>query len=483
MQPTTPNQIPPAPAVLGALGSIEDGIRRAGYQAFMDFYEGRQWTTRPRRTTDTRTTVNYARPMVRKAVSYSLAEPVTHSIPKTATLSEEAAQLAERSLNDALAGAGANDLDAQLLTDASVYGDAALKVTWDHDVGALSLAAVHPNELLIWTDPRSPNEPIRAVHGYYLQGLSIAKHFGLPKSIEAGASTRELYPVLEDWTADTWSVTVNGWPVLAIKNPYGFVPYVPLINEPATGRQWGTSDLVDMIDICRELNKRISTLGDILNLSGAPIAVLENVSGTEGIEAAPGAKWELPEGAKAYLLDLLAGGGVQLHIDTINTLKTQLHDIAETPKSAFGDSGRALSGVAIAFDIQPLTQKVKRKRRALDRFYRARNRRVLSLLQQFGGAPVSADMITLPIYPPILPSDEEAMAKTAAMLVGSGIKSRRTASAELGVADPEEELKRVIEENELMALPTTTQEDEETNPDGTEASVRESDDPGQSDRS
>lgn len=483
MQPTTPNQIPPAPAALGSLGSIEDTIRRAGYQGLMDFYEGRQWNTRPRRTTDTRTTVNYARPMIRKAVSYSLSEPVTHSIPKTESLSEEAAQRAERSLNDALSAAGANDLDAQLLTDASVLGDAAIKVTWDRDAGALSLAAVHPNELLIWTDPRSPNEPIRAMHGYYLQGFSIAKHFGLPKSIEAGASNRELYPVIEDWTDTTWSVTVNGSPVLAVPNPYGFVPYVPLINEPSTARQWGTSDLVDMIDICRELNKRVSTLGDILNLSGAPIAVLENVSGTEGVEASPGAKWELPEGAKAYLLDLLAGGGVQLHIDAIAELKAQLHDIAETPKSAFGDSGKALSGVAIAFDIQPLTQKVKRKRRALDRFYRGRNRRVLSLLKQFAGAPVSADMITVPIYPAILPSDEEAMAKTASMLVASGIKSRRTAAAELGVADPEEELLRVLEEAGLLALPATTQQEEEQETDGTEASVRESSDPGESDPS
>ena len=38
---------------------------------------------------------------------------------------------------------------------------------------------------------------------------------------------------------------------------------------------------------------------------GAPITVLENVDSAEGITVGPGARWELPEGARAYLLNLL----------------------------------------------------------------------------------------------------------------------------------------------------------------------------------
>ena len=34
----------------------------------------------------------------------------------------------------------------------------------------------------------------------------------------------------------------------------------------------------------------------------------------------PGAVWEIPERAKAYLLDLLQGGGVKLHVDYIDLL-------------------------------------------------------------------------------------------------------------------------------------------------------------------
>lgn len=42
--------------------------------------------------------------------------------------------------------------------------------------------------------------------------------------------------------------------------------------------------------------------------SGNPIAVLENVTEAQDIAVAPGAVWEVPEKARAYLLDLLQGG-------------------------------------------------------------------------------------------------------------------------------------------------------------------------------
>jgi len=49
-------------------------------------------------------------------------------------------------------------------------------------------------------------------------------------------------------------------------------------------------------------------LSRILELSGNPVAVLENVEESEDIAVKPGAVWNIPEDAKAYLLDLLQGG-------------------------------------------------------------------------------------------------------------------------------------------------------------------------------
>jgi Phage portal protein, SPP1 Gp6-like len=189
----------------------------------------------------------------------------------------------------------------------------------------------------------------------------------------------------------------------------------------------------------------------VLELSGAPIAVLENVDGSEGITVGPGAKWELPEGAKAYLLDLLGGGGVGLHIDYVNLLYRSLHDLSETPRTAFGDAGRALSGAALEVEVQPLVQKVHRKRRLWDAVFRERNARLLDLLERFGGQDLGGLRRTDTIWPSVLPSDLDSAVRNAAQLVAGGIHSRRTAVATLGGDDPEGELARVLEEMERLA--------------------------------
>jgi hypothetical protein len=217
-------------------------------------------------------------------------------------------------------------------------------------------------------------------------------------------------------------------------------------NDPRPHAFWGESDLTDLYDVCRELNGRMSVLARVLELSGAPIAVLENVAGSEGITVGPGAKWELPEGAKAYLLDLLGGGGVKLHVDYVNLLYRALHALAETPRTAFGDSGRTLSGAALEVEIQPLVQKVHRKRRLWEGVFRQRNERMLDLLERFGGLDLGGLRRTETIWPSVLPSDTDSAVRNATQLVAHGIHSRRTAIADLGGDDPDGELARVIDE-------------------------------------
>jgi hypothetical protein len=257
-------------------------------------------------------------------------------------------------------------------------------------------------------------------------------------------------PVTERWTTNRWTVEVAGQVVRDEANPYGWIPYVLLPNDPRPHDLWGRSDLDDLTDLCREINRRISTLSRILDLSGAPVAVLENVDGSEGIAVAPGATWELPEGARAYLLDLLGGGGVGLHIQALEQMLRALHDLSETPRTAFGDSGRDLSGAALEVEIQPLLQKVARKRQTWDGFYRERNARLLDLLERFGGEPLAGWRQMEAVWPSVLPSDLDGAVRNAALLVERGIHSRRTAVAALGGDDPEGEFRRVLEELTLV---------------------------------
>src|SRR5207244_1363710 len=118
-------------------------------------------------------------------------------------------------------------------------------------------------------------------------------------------------------------------------------------------------------------------------------AVLENVTESTDIAVQPGAVWELPEKAKAYLLDLLQGGGVRLHVDYVDLIYRTLHDLGESPRTSFGDNGRGLSGVALNIELDPLLKKVQRKRLIREAALRRRNEMVLRLLEQFTAVSVT----------------------------------------------------------------------------------------------
>jgi len=416
-----------------------DRARFARYEAALAFFEGDQWRTR-RKPGETRLTLNYARALLQKVASY-----VFPAEPRFTVLVEDDqtdANRAEHLLAETIARNGLATLDIDLCVAAAVRGDAAVKVSWDARRGSPRVAAVDPGTLVVRTAPDDPRRILSVIQCYGVRGEDIAVLFGAGPD-RARLDPNRCYQVIERWTDERWSVTVAGQLLRDDVNPYGWIPYVMLANHPGLDGVWGESDLADLYDICREINRRMSVLSQVLELSGAPIAVLENVDGSEGITVGPGAKWELPEGSRAYLLDLLGSGGVSLHIDYIGQLFRVLHDLSETPRTAFGDSGRAISGAALEVEIQPLIQKVARKRRQWDAFYRERNWRLLDLLERFGGEAFGGLRQTSTIWPNVLPSDAELAVRSAVALVESGIQSRRTALATLGATDPDAELARI----------------------------------------
>ncbi len=431
--------------------SADDRARLARYETASGFFEGDQWAQR-RKPGETRLTLNYARALVRKVASYVFPAEPRFSIP--AEGDQHIANRAERLLADAIARNGLAQLDIDLCTSAAVRGDAAVKISWNASHGGAMVAAVDPATLVVEVAPDDPRRVIATIQCYGLLGRQIAALFG-DEATRLQLDPARRYQVIERWTDARWVVTVAGQTLRTVPNPYGWIPYVVLANQPGPTGFWGESDLTDLYDVCRELNRRMSVLSQVLELSGAPIAVLENVDGSEGVRVGPGAKWELPEGSRAYLLDLLGNGGVSLHLDYIGQLFRALHDLSETPRTAFGDSGRTISGAALEVEIQPLIQKVARKRRSWDVFYQERNRRLLDLLERFGGAEIAGLRRTVTLWPNVLPSDSELAVRSAVALVDSGIQSRRTALATLGHDDPDGEIDRIAAEDARFAASPT----------------------------
>ena len=430
----------PAAAFPARISAV-DSQRLAAYRTYLDFYNGWQWEGLPA-PNEKRLTLNYARIFIHKAASYLMGKGVTFAVEPpdgTGEAGLEIAQQAESLLQASYERNSLSLLDLDTAVDSAVLGDGAFRITWDAATDASSISAVDPATLVCI---RQPDD--------YRQLLMVAQTY--PGVADYGVEGRPS-SVTEVWTSDTLEIRRDGNLEQSLPNPYGFIPYVIFPNLRVPKEPWGQSDLVDIVGINRDLNSRMSILSHILEVSGNPIAVLENVTDSTGIKVGPGRLWELPKDARAYLLDLLSGGGVQLHIEYINLLYRAMHDLAEMPRTAFGDGeGTARSGVALEMELQPLLQKVARKRAIWTVALRERARMILRLYSLHANAAAAAvtahtgGYTIRVVWPPILPSDRTELVQQETALVVAQIHSRRRAMDLLGEGDSDAEWKKVLAE-------------------------------------
>jgi hypothetical protein len=336
-------------------------------------------------------------------------------------------------------------LDLETEIDCAVLGDACYKVIWDATEKRVRVTAPDIHGIYAWCSGDDISRVWRLASRYRLDAEEVEILYGVtPKNKTA--------LMVELWTDRDFELYLDNVLLESNPNPYGFIPFVVFPNLREPKKFWGVSDLPQIMESQRELNRAMSQLSRILELSGNPIAVLENVEESEDIAIRPGAVWNIPEDAKAYLLDLLQGGGVNLHIDYINLVYRALHDLSEAPRSAFGSTERDLSGVAMEIDLQPLLQKVRRKRIIRTAAYNRRNEMILKLLEKYQGedfGPAVGSRLRI-IWGQVLPKDVERRVNSEQVMVQTGIHSRRTAMNEVGVRDPDFEFNRWLEERESI---------------------------------
>ena len=414
-----------------------DHERMRRYADNLGFYEGSQWEGRARRG-ERRLTFNYARAFADKITSYLLSG---HSVQVEAIdganeVTRDKARAAELALRVVEAENAVAQLDFETELDCSVLGDAAYKVTWDADEGSVRISAPDIQGIYAWREPGDLSRIVAIASQYEIHG---------PEGTAYASNTVPPGTVTEFWTAETFETWQGTDLVEQGPNPYGFIPFVvfPNIREPK--QAWGASDIPPLVASNRELNRAFSQLSQILELSGNPIAVLEGVAESRDIAVEPGAVWEVPEKARAYLLDLLQGGGVALHRDYIDLVYRTLHDLGESPRTAFGHNPQGLSGIALNTELDPIARKVERKRLIRSAVYERRASMVLRLLHRFAGLEIEG-IRPVANWAPVLPVDRSRQATDERALVAAGIHSHRTASANLGAEDPEGEWARVLEE-------------------------------------
>ncbi len=175
------------PDILADWLNGQDVDRMNRYREMLDFYQGSQWDRR-RRPGETRLTMNYARALVRKTVSYVFSEPVTFSIAPSEKdgVGEQLANTVETRLNELYTEQDLHSLDFNTMVDAGVVGDGAFKVTWSVDDASPMVTSVDPAGLWAWTRPDNVRKVTRVVQRYYLTAPEAFELFGVGTITGAG---------------------------------------------------------------------------------------------------------------------------------------------------------------------------------------------------------------------------------------------------------------------------------------------------------
>ncbi|MGD0779169.1 MAG: phage portal protein [Dehalococcoidales bacterium] len=432
-------------SVLSQLARL-DLDRIKGYKELLDFYYGKQWEGKGR-WHERRLTFNYAKVFIEKVTSY-LMGGISFAVDpyKDSDRARESARRAEATLKRVYSENYLEQLDLETEIDCAVLGDGCYKVIWDAAEKRVRVTAPDIQGIYAWCSGDDTSRLWRIASRYQLSQEEVGLLYGVK-------SRNKTAVIVEIWTDNEFELYIDNALLENKPNPYGFIPFVVFPNLREPKKFWGVSDLPQIMESQRELNRAMSQLSRILELSGNPIAVLENVEESEDIAVKPGAVWNIPEDAKAYLLDLLQGGGVNLHINYIDLIYRSMHDLSESPRSAFGGIEKSMSGVALEIELQPLLQKVRRKRLIRTAAYNRRSEMILKLEEKFGGEDLGAARSgghLRVIWGPVLPNDMETKVSSEQVMVQTGIHSRRTAMGEIGVADPDNEFQKWLEERESI---------------------------------
>lgn len=408
-----------------------DQARLKRYQEHLDWYNGKQWVKK--RQGRANLVLNYCRAIVDKGVSYLLGHGIGFSVePKEGVTAGQARQ-AEELLYRVYEDSELEAVDIQAATNGAVLGDTVYKLFWDPRRGL----------------PRVVNQdPMRFFATWAEDDLStITKaHCIYPLSAEeAGARWGRKFAgskvgVVETWTEASVEVWAGDAKVVGKPNPYGFIPFVHIPNARPANEFWGVSDLQAVIPLNRELNERMSDMADVIHFHSDPPVIFKGVSEHSELAVGPGTVWDIPADAEVSLLEWK--GQQPATFEHIDRVMRALHDLAETPKTAFGETGRIQSGVALEMELQSLVQKTTRKRAIWTGGLRRRNGMILSMAQLMGlgkFAPYRSRVI----WASLVPSDQSTEVDNQVKLVQAGLRSRATAMDLLGMESPEEEMARI----------------------------------------
>lgn len=418
-------------------GDNANTTRVAEIKLAREYYNGDYFASRTRASRGREATRNYVELLVDTVTSY-LGTP-NISWGDTAAEGAHEEVLAYVSEEDSL-----SQRDAETETAAAVDGDGCWKVTYDDRAHRPRVTPVDPTTLWLGVAPDDPQR-IETVAQVLRLGPADSPVMFAGQVLQLTAPSR----MVEVWDATSWEIWHGDQLVHREPNPYnGALPYVVWPNRRRPWALWGTADVTrQMRDIGDLLNEGERDTDTLVRLHGT-IVTISGASDSGDLTVTPGSIWELPEGAKAEVLDLLKGNAIGQRIAYLDHLRETMNALARVPSSALGGGSNIpqnISGLALQVQLGPIARLIAAKRRSRTIAYQRRARLIATLAALFDGLPPPPDHAAQVTWSEPLPSDRtvELANASAELALGRPVEA---VLRSIGVSDPPAEIAQRLAE-------------------------------------
>ena len=403
--------------------------------------------------------INYSRYIVDKLANWQFEKHIDISVSTDKKALEKKAEATEKDLYDIHKANNMNLKLQQAAKECNTSGGVVFKMIYDKDLGIRFLPR-----------PRIECFPITEFDDY--EKLTKVHFIAFKSDDIIWKQTFEMIDNKCLFSEATYSVKMNLQVEEVIQEPIylgngkkyiDFIPVYIIPNNPALGMVWGYSELVDLIPIIDELNKKYSDASDSLRFEMFAITIMLNIKQFTDAQGKgskpktkPGAIWNLiSAGAGDVKPDIFKLESkfaytetLKNHLDNLKDTLFELASVVQINLATISKLGN-LSGVALKLMFASMISKTNTKntiwKPKLEQMY-SDSLKMRSIYESYS-YPEDVNIEIIQHVP--IPQNEVEAVQIAVQKLTVGLSSIRAEMDAMGIQDPELMMAEILaEQNE-----------------------------------
>lgn len=231
--------------------------------------------------------------------------------------------------------------------------------------------------------------------------------------------------------------------VISEKNPFNFIPFSWVPNNPLPHQHEGISKIRILSDLDRAYNRNASNFDKRIEENTDPhLLIKSDMADAKNIERGRNKKTRLGKDDDMKYLELQEGEEV---INWLNLIEKRIKTKTGIINSS-GDFASGVSGKSLSFQFADMMDLIGFMRLRWDKAFREMNSAILTYAK--GEKPY----VTHPVYQPFMAQDSSERVKEFATMIENDIISREDAIDELrGVENAGQKIDLILKENKRFA--------------------------------